>query len=471
MISLVPLRQGLQRKLNRRDMLQLSGLGSLGMMLPEAAVRAASVNHATAKNCIYIFLCGGPSQLEMWDPKPEAPEEIRGPFGSSATNVPGIHVGGLLPKTARHADKYALIRSLNHNTTSHDTGIMYTLLADSSPPSNQAYPPVRSDHPGLGAILRHTLGESSALPAWVTIPRPFTTGARFYKGQSAGFLGPAHDPFFLDEEKKDSLADKEFEVKTLQPLEGLNVDRIVERNELLTQLDVTQLAEATASRRYAQYRKQAYRMIASSSVREAFELKREPRRLRDQYGRNEYGQSFLLARRLVESGVRMVNVFWTFYGPDGCQFNLWDNHGSDMPKVCGGPNRGVDMLTHDYCCPSFDLAFSTLLEDLTERGMLDDTLVVVIGEFGRTPKMNKWSGRDHWGACYSALLAGGGVQGGQCFGASDKQAAYVKDSPVTPEDVGATILHAFGVSPEALLYDQTDRPVRSSKGSPIAALF
>ena len=471
MISLVPLRQSLQHKLNRRNLLQLGGLGSLGMMLPHGATQAASDHRATAKNCIYIFLCGGPSQLEMWDPKPEAPEEIRGPFGLTNTNVPGMHLGGLLPRTAGHADKCALIRSLNHGTTSHDTGIMYTLLADSSPPTNQAYPPVRSDHPGLGGILRYTLGESSALPAWVTIPRPFTTGARFYKGQSAGFLGPTYDPFFLDEEKKDSLADKEFEVKTLRPLEGLHVDRIIERNELLTQLEDGSLAEATVSRRYAQYREQAYRMIASSEVRRAFDLKHEPVKLRDQYGRNEYGQSFLMARRLVESGVRMVNVFWTFYGPDGCQFNLWDNHGNDDPKICGGQNRGIDMLSHDYCCPSFDRAFSTLLEDLTERGLLDDTLVVVIGEFGRTPKMNKFSGRDHWGACYSAVMAGGGIQGGQIFGASDKHAAYVKDSPVTPEDVGATILHAFGVSAESPLYDQTNRPVRSSKGTPLTALF
>ena len=166
----------------------------------------------------------------------------------------------------------------------------------------------------------------------------------------------------------------------------------------------------------------------------------------------------------------MVNVFWTFYGEDGCQFNLWDNHGSDKP-VCGGFNKGIDMLTAPYCCPAFDRAFSALLEDLSQRGLLDETLVVVAGEFGRTPKMNKNAGRDHWSSCYSTVLAGGGVQGGQIYGSSDSQAAYVRDSPVRPEDLGATVLHAFGISPETPIYDATRRPVRASKGQPVTELF
>jgi hypothetical protein len=214
----------------------------------------------------------------------------------------------------------------------------------------------------------------------------------------------------------------------------------------------------------------AFAMLSSAKVKESFDVTREPQQLRERYGMNEYGQSFLLARRLVERNVRMVNVFWTFYGKDGCQFNLWDNHGIDGP-VCGGVSRGVDMLTHDYCCPSFDRAFSALLADLSDRGLLDETLVVVTGEFGRTPKINKLTGRDHWGSCYSTVLAGGGVQGGQIFGSSDAQAAYVKDSPVTPYDLQATVLHAFGFSPETAVPAPTGRPVRISDGTPVTGLF
>jgi len=192
----------------------------------------------------------------------------------------------------------------------------------------------------------------------------------------------------------------------------------------------------------------------------------------DRYGRNEYGQSFLLARRLVESGVRFVNVFWTYFDEKGCQFNLWDNHGV-ATEVCGtgGVRKGRDMLTHRYCAPSFDQAFPALLEDLESRGLLDETLVVVAGEFGRTPKINAMAGRDHWPNCYTQLLAGGGVRGGQIYGESDKNAAYVKDKPVRPEDFHATILHAFGVSMETTLRDMLDRPIPSSEGKPLTTLF
>jgi hypothetical protein len=194
--------------------------------------------------------------------------------------------------------------------------------------------------------------------------------------------------------------------------------------------------------------------------------------VRDRYGRNEYGQSFLMARRLIESGVRFVNVFWTFFDTKGCQFNLWDNHG--VPNdVCGidGQLTGRQQITHQYCTPSFDRSFSALLEDLEQRGLLDDTLVSVAGEFGRTPKINATNGRDHWAHCYTNLLAGGGVRGGAIYGASDSQGAYVKDNPVTPEDYAATILHAFGFSPETAIPDEFGRPVRISTGNPVTAVF
>lgn len=472
MISLLTQGSFRSPRIRRRDAMRLAGLSVLGSGLSTTILSASgSANHAaTAKKCIYIFLCGGPSQLEMWDPKPAAPEEIRGPFQRIETNVPGIQIGELLPSVAKHADKLAIIRSMTHESNVHDIGILYTLLADSKPPTNVAYPPTRSDHPGLGAILRSILGEQSELPAWVTVPRAFTTGARFYKGQSGGLLGPAHDPFFLDEEKIDSLGDKEFQPPSLRLREPLTQARLARRRDLLGQLNEQLAIDGAAVQQSEQYYDKAYSMLSAAGASQAFDVGRESTSLRDRYGRNEYGQSFLLARRLVESGVRMVNVFWTFFGKDGCQFNLWDNHGSDK-EVCGGFNRGIDMLTAPYCCPAFDRAFSALLEDLAERGMLDDTLVVVTGEFGRTPKVNKHAGRDHWAPCYSSVLAGGGVRGGQVYGASDAHAAYVKDSPVRPEDLGATILHAFGLSPESPIYDAANRPVRASKGQPVKALF
>ncbi|MBC8352896.1 MAG: DUF1501 domain-containing protein [Planctomycetes bacterium] len=467
MISL--LTKSLSKSVRRRDALKLAGLSALAPSVMSFASSAVAET-ATAKNCIYIFLCGGPSQLEMWDPKPDAPDGIRGPFKSIETSVPGMHIGELLPSVAKHAEKLAIIRSMTHESNVHDIGILYTLLADSKPPTNVAYPPTRGDHPGLGAILRSLLGEQTELPSWVTVPRAFTTGARFYKGQSGGFLGPAYDPFFLDEEKTDSLGDKTFQPPSLQLRGELSQTRLSHRRDLLEDLNEQVAFDVAAVKQSEQYYDKAYSMLSTAGASQAFDVGREPNVLRDRYGRNEYGQSFLLARRLVESGVRMVNVFWTLFGKDGCQFNLWDNHGSDK-EVCGGFNRGVDMLTAPYCCPAFDRAFAALLEDLSERGMLDDTLVVVAGEFGRTPKINKNTGRDHWAPCYSTVLAGGGVQGGQVYGASDAQAAYVKDSPVRPEDLGATILHAFGLSPESPIYDVANRPVRASKGRPVTTLF
>ncbi|MBM80812.1 MAG: hypothetical protein CMJ78_09480 [Planctomycetaceae bacterium] len=460
-----------RRGLTRRDAVKLGGVGMALPALQSALASSVATGVASAKRCLYIFLCGGPSQLDMWDPKPQAPAAIRGPFSPISTNVPGMQIGDLLPLTAQRTDRLAIVRSMMHNSTSHDTGIKYTLLGDSGAPG-VAYPPRRTDYPGMGGILAKLLGDTGRLPAWVTVPRPFTTGSRFYRGQSGGFLGPSYDPFLLNEEKKDSLADKTFKIDSLSTPDTVNASRFSNRRELLKSIDDqgTRLIESVASDQLRDQYEKAFNLISSDQVRGAFDLELEEDSLRDRYGRNEYGQSFLLARRLAESGVRYVNVFWTYYGKDGCQFNLWDNHGSDK-EVCGGYNRGVDMIRGKYCCPAFDKAFSALLDDLTARGMLDDTLVVVTGEFGRTPKINKNAGRDHWCSCYSTVLAGGGVRGGSVYGSSDAHAAYVKDLPVLPEDINATTLHAFGFRPEVEIHEPTGRPVRSSKGKPLTELF
>lgn len=421
-----------------------------------------------AKSCIYIFLCGGPSQPDLWDLKLDAPSGVRTEFQPIQTNVPGIHFGELIPQVSRHADKLALIRSMTHTNNDHDGGIVHTLLGQ-LPPVPTRYVE-RSDHPGLGGILHQSLGDCGALPAWVILPRHFETSSPPYKGQSGGFLGSAYDPLIFNKERKGSLTDAPLRVGSLELPDGISNSRLSSRHELRQVLS-RDLQAASTVRAEAAY-EQAYGLLTSDATRAAFDLEREKPELRDRYGRNEYGQSFLMARRLVESGVRFVNVFWTFFDTKGCQFNLWDNHG--VPNdVCGidGQLTGRQQLTHKYCTPSFDKSFSALLEDLTDRGMLDDTLIAVAGEFGRTPKINATSGRDHWAPCYTQLLAGGGVRGGSVYGASDATGAYVKDLPVTPDDYAATILHAFGIDPETPIPDIAGRPVRVTTGQPVTALF
>lgn len=476
MFNLMPANLPAHRRLSRRDTLRLGTLAASGMGLSQLTNQAsASTSHPpTAKNCIYIFLCGGPSQLDMWNPKPEAPDGIRSMYGSIPSNVPGIQLGALIPKTSQHMDKLAIIRSMNIGTTSHSIGIHRTLLANKvSSALGKFAPPEPGDHPALGAILHKLLGSEGLMPPWVTVPRLFTTGSVFFKGQTSGFLGPGYESVNLNSPKKDSLLRTEFQLKGFDlPEKEFTYERFNSRRALLTQLERTPGAtpEAISVEQMQENYSKAFSMVSSEKLKAAFDVTREKTSLRQRYGMNEYGQSFLLARRLVENDVRMVNVFWTFYGKDGCQFNLWDNHGIDGP-VCGGVSRGDKMITHDYCCPSFDQAFSALLEDLSERGMLEETLVVVVGEFGRTPKINKLGGRDHWGACYSTVLAGGGVQGGQTYGRSDANAAYVADLPVSPYDLHATVLHAFGLSPHTFIDDPTGRPHPITDGLPVTAIF
>jgi hypothetical protein len=458
-------------RFTRRQALRLGMGGLAGLSLPSLA-GAGSVRPRATRG-IFIFLCGGPSQLDLWDPKPEAPEEIRGAFRPIATSVPGVRFTELIPSVARHADKLAILRSMTHDSPDHNVGIAHTLGGrPPSRPDDVYVAPL--DHPALGAILNRLCGDCGLLPPWVILPRPFTTLSPPHKGQSAGFLGPAYDAVALDEPKRDSLAPKDlgFDAFHLPPQVG--PDRFRARRALLaaSQAGGAGPASLPAHDRWAAMVEKSAAMLVGESCRRAFDLTREDPRLRDRYGRNEYGQSLLLARRLVESGVRFVNVFWTYFDEKGCQFNLWDNHGVTA-DVCGvgGARTGLEMIKHPYCTPSFDRAFSALLEDLVGRGLLDETLVAVAGDFGRTPRINATAGRDHWPSCYTQILAGGGIRGGAVYGASDRNAAYVKDRPVSPADFHATILHAFGLPADATIPDPLGRPVRISEGTPLASLF
>ena len=470
MISLVSAHRA-NHRVSRRELLRLSSLGLLGLSLP-SGLKAES-SSATAKHCIFIFLCGGPSQHDLWDLKPDAPDGIRSVFRPIETSVPGIRFGELIPQVAQHADKLAVIRSMTHDDNGHGTAIARSLLGQ-LPAQPGAEHVSRHDHPGLGAILHRLRGDCGELPPWVILPRPFTTGGPPYKGQSAGFLGGSYDPLTLDKEKKGSLSDREVKLDAIRLPEGIDQTRFEARRRMLGEANgaASAVLPAAAETLFAGHYEEAFNLMTSGKANRAFDLSREPAALRDRYGRNEYGQSFLLARRLVEAGVRCVNVVWTFFDEKGCQFNLWDNHG--VPNdVCGidGQLTGEAMLKHQYCCPSFDRSFSSLLEDLQQRGLLDDTLVAVAGEFGRTPRINATAGRDHWAPCYTQLLAGGGIRGGRVYGASDRIGAYVKDLPVTPDDYMATILHAFGLAPESEVIDQLNRPHRITNGTPVTSLF
>lgn len=475
MLSLFPRHS--DRCLSRRSLLRLWSMAVSGLALPHmfAAAQGASTEamesdrKGKAKNCIYIFLCGGPSQPDLWDMKPDAPVGIKSAFKPIQTNVSGIHIGDLLPQVAKHMDKLALIRSMTHDNNDHNGAIAHTLLGQLPARPGDFYTD-RRDHPALGGILHKLLGNCGDLPAWVVLPRPFTTLSPLHKGQTAGFLGAAYDPLTFQKEQKGSLSELPLRLEALQSPEGIDPLRLDQRRMLRGQLG--QQIRVNASTQLNDVYDKAYTLLARTETRRAFDLEQEPAAIRDRYGRNEYGQSFLMARRLIEAGVRFVNVFWSFFDAKGCQFNLWDNHGV-ANDVCGvdGQFTGIQQLTHQYCTPSFDRAFSALLEDLDQRGLLDETLVAVAGEFGRTPKINATSGRDHWAHCYTQLLAGGGVHGGQAYGTSDAHGAYVKDRPVTPDDFAATILHACGLSPETAVTDAINRPVRICTGTPVTALF
>ncbi len=462
------------RGITRRSALAMGSLSAGGFLVPrtiQAIDSSQSVlSHApTASRCISIFLCGGPSQPDLWDLKLEAPSGVRTSFSPISTSVPGLPFGELIPQVAQHADKLALIRSMTHANNDHNGAIAHTLMAQ-LPGILADFYVSRRDHPGIGGILQKLLGDRGDLPAWIVLPRPFTTSSPPYKGQSGGFLGPTYDPLMFNKAALGSLSDAPLQLDAIQLWEDIPHQRLSARRHLHRSVGCA-LPE-TATQQFDRFYEKSFQLLEQTATSSVFDLEQEPADLRDRYGRNEYGQSFLMARRLVESGVRFVNVFWTFFDTKGCQFNLWDNHGV-ASDVCGidGQLTGQQQLTHQYCTPSFDRSFSALLEDLDQRGLLEETLVTVAGEFGRTPKINATSGRDHWAHCYTNLLAGGGVRGGAIYGESDAQGAYVKNNPVTPEDFAATILHAFGLSPETSIPDESGRPVRITTGTPVTAIF
>jgi hypothetical protein len=395
-----------------------------------------------ADACIVIFLNGGPSHLDMWDMKPEAPSEIRSPFRSIPTTVPGVHLCEHLPRLAQQMHRCTLVRSMNHSVNNSHAAAVYAALTghDRGEQGGGAKP---EDHPNIGSVLAKLRpGVPTAFP-YVALPYKTQEGAGgpLQPGFLGGIIGANHDPFWVLENANEP----DFRVRNLTLPEEVSASRMANRGELLAALDLPflqQQGRATAAYEVMNaFQKRAFDMLASDNTRRAFQIEQETARVREAYGRNIYGQSVLLARRLLEAGTRVVTMSWA---PDANA--TWDTHGDNFNKL------------KNTLLPQFDAAASSLLADLSERGMLERTLVAVLGDFGRTPRINNAAGRDHWNACYSILLAGGGLKAGLVYGASDRTGSSPAERPVSPGDIIATLYHLLGVSPQSNIYDVLGRP-------------
>ncbi|MBA4062363.1 MAG: DUF1501 domain-containing protein [Isosphaera sp.] len=440
-------------QVSRRDWLRAGAAGlALPPLLradePRPLARGLGSTFGRAKSVIYLWLQGGPPQHETFDPKPDAPEDIRGPFKPIATNVPGIRFCELLPRTARRADKLAVIRSVSTRDDNHDVSGYWLLTGyPYGPGSARQIKP--SDWPYFGSVVK-MLKPSTALPGLTSVWLPDLmrlNDSVTPAGQTAGFLGKAWEPArFVGDP-----AAAEYRIEGFGPAADL-----AGRRDLLGKLDRAWAGEAVET--WDRLSRNAFDLVTSGKARAAFDLSRESEKTRDRYGRYTWGQSCLLARRLVEAGVRLVHVNWARDPGDSAVDNpMWDTHAQNADRL------------QDSLCPMFDVSFAALLDDLSDRGLLDETLVVVAGEFGRTPRINKQGGRDHWGHVFSVALAGAGVRGGQAVGASDKNGAYPQTDPVRGGDLTATIFHLLGIDPGGMFVDKTNRPHPLTKGEPVAA--
>ncbi len=442
---------------SRRELLRAGGLSAFGLSLPQllAGRASAAERGGTAKNCIVLFLMGGPSQHSTWDPKPDAPAEVRGEFAPIDTNVPGVRIGSLFPLLSRHADKLCLLRAVATDDNAHSSSGYAMLTGVPHAPLNAegVNPGPPNDHPTLGAVVRRLRGDRGGLPGAARLPMHiFNTDNSVWPGQDAGFLGRNSDPWLFRCEP----ASPTFRVPELSLAPEVPLDRLADRRDLFRRLD-RGVAAGTDSRAgpSSRYTDQAFDLLGSASARAAFDLGRETPKLRDRYGRTQFGQSCLLARRLVEAGVGLVHVNWHRGPEEPSDAPVWDTHANETARL------------KTALAPVADRAIAGLLDDLTDRGLLDSTLVMCLSEFGRTPKFNGRGGREHWGHVFSVALAGGGVKGGQVIGASDKNGGYPKDGRVSPADLTATALHCLGYDPATDIHDTLGRPLPASRGTVI----
>jgi hypothetical protein len=443
--------------ISRRTFLTAGSLAALGLSPALSSAAAARGGFGRAKRCLLLFLTGGPPQHDTWDLKPDAPAEIRGELRPIATCVPGLRVSELFPHLARHADKYCVVRSVTHGDTVH-TSAGYTMLTGAPHPMANG-PTARlikvtpDDHPHLGAVLAKSRGPRSGLPTAVSLPEFIRdAGVNDFPGQTGGFLGKAYSPLLVEADD----ARRGFRPPEVVLPADVTADRLAARGFLRRHLDRA-LAGAAAPDDMEGWQRQAVGLLRSPGLRTAFELDREPEPLRDSYGRHLFGQGCLLARRLLEAGVTFVTVYWHYEGPDDSP--VWDTHGNNFKHL------------RERLMPPTDAALAALLADLSGRGLLDDTLVLCFGEFGRSPRINRNAGRDHWPLVQSVVLAGAGVRGGSAYGASDRRGAYPADQPVTPADLAATVLHLLGVPPGLELTDRLGRPLPACTGRPVLGVL
>lgn len=457
--------------LSRREWLRIGGLGAVGLGLPQL-IQARENNIATAqpihlsgsfgkaKSCIVLFLLGGPPQHETWDPKPDAPSEVRGELGPIATATPGLQVGELMPRTAKLTDRIAVLRAMATDDNAHSSSGYWMLTGYPHSPKNNenALPGAPNDWPSMAAVVRHLKGDATSLPGSIRLPEEiWNTGHILWPGQDAGWLGDHADPWLVncDPHKKD------FRVPTITLPADMTTDRLLARRALQDTMNkrLDALHSSTSAQRWSVWQNKAIDLLRTNTAQQAFAIERESPKTRERYGFNRFGQSVLLARRLVEAGVSLVQVNWTRGESDENVAPAWDTHAKNADRL------------KNALMPPMDQAYSALLEDLEQRGILDETLVVWMGEFGRSPKINPSGGRDHWGHVFSAALAGGGVQGGAVFGRSDRQGGYPIEGRVEPQDLTATIYHCLGFSPETELRDRFNRPLAISKGHPISEIL
>jgi hypothetical protein len=417
-----------------------------------AAAAGRADGFGRAKSCLLIFMWGGPSQLDTWDLKPDAPDTIRGEFKPIATRTPGILISEHFPRLAKQTDRLAIVRSMTHDDPAHLSSAHRLLTGHLAPkPYSDAEPPSNRDWPHLGSIVAKVRPAKGSLPSSVTMPwtvaHPAAPGGRA-PGQNAGWLGRSFDPLAIDGDPNAA----GFQVGGMTLPDGLTPDRLASRRQLLGETGATPLDGLTA---WTDYQSRALDALVSAEARGAFQLDREDPKLRATYGRHIHGQCLLLGRRLIEAGVPLVTVNWYNDG-----LNFWDTHGDNFNHL---KNRLM---------PPADRGLSALLDDMDARGLLDETLVVWVGEFGRAPKITAANaGREHWPRCYCAVLAGAGIRGGRVYGSSDRFAAYPLTDPVSPDDLGATILHALGIDPAREVVDSLGRPMRINNGLPVTALF
>jgi hypothetical protein len=473
----------------RREFIRVGGATMLGLSLPaflkmealaaanNSKIPATGPGAGKAKHVILLYLQGGPSHIDIWDPKPDAPDNIRGQFKPIATKIAGCFVGEHMPKLAAQLDKCTLVRSVSYtpNGLFNHTAAMYQMLtgytADKVSPSGQLEPPAPNDFPNAGSQIARLMPPDQPMLPFVMMPRPLQESNIIGKAGTAGFLGKAFDPYYLFPSGDDTNQAKMDAIKVDDLTLRAEVSKVrLQRRATLWKTvneGMPEVQKAVSGFALDKYYEKGFDLILSGRAREAFDLTKEPATVRDKYGRHTFGQSVLLARRLIEAGTRFVQVNWPSVANGDPNTTAWDTHAANF-----GPLK-------DLHCPKLDSALASLLEDLDQRGMLKETIVLAIGEFGRSPRMgvstsgnsNSPDGRDHWPYCYTAVIAGGGIARGAVYGKSDEHASSPAENPVHPTQFLATIYHSLGISPETIVYNHLNQPRELVQAKVVPGLF